>query len=295
MGFYGVKVARTKTPAYNPSFVLETLYSDYYVEMGTISEIPLTIEIEVCNNLKKPVHDIEIRCLGLRRDPHQEIVKTKSTYELKTETDELGNFYHETFIPVLRPKAKVRIPIRYLVKTRPFKVVNEEKCFKILYDWEKLIQPAPYQRYRSGTIGRIVKRVLSDKPFETIRNTVYWIIENIKYERTYVRLSATDTIRRKKGSCLSISDLIVTILRACDIPATVIRGLYKDNPHAWVEAYIVGNTGVKIVPIDALAGIVGGIGSVWISQHAELSPRTRNVELIPMKGLYGKYNIMLSK
>ena len=136
---------------------------------------------------------------------------------------------------------------------------------------------------------------MSDKPFETIRNTVYWIIENIKYERTYVRLSATDTIRRKKGSCLSISDLIVTILRACDIPATVIRGLYKDNPHAWVEAYIVGNTGVKIVPIDALAGIVGGIGSVWISQHAELSPRTRNVELIPMKGLYGKYNIMLSK
>ena len=182
------------------------------------------------------------------------------------------------------------IDLRYNIATSPYRVniwsIIDSKTIK-----EDLLKPQQFQKHTTWKIQKIASALSSEDVMVAIRNAVIWILRNIKYEKTYRRYSVTDTLSRRKGSCLSIADLLVAILRAMNIPARVVRGLYMNRLHAWVEAYIERKDGIYVIPIDPLAGIVGALGSIWISHHAELDPRQKEVEV--NSSIHWKYSIVV--
>jgi len=269
--FYGVKFGRTRNPPKNSDFILKTMFQDYYYEIGHVSEIPVKLEIDVVNVSKKIKRDIETSIIGMREDYHQKIGHIESNLDINTWKDSSGNYYHTLVVPLIKPRKSVRIEIYYTIVTRPYQIGQKVDLIIEKQEIEKLMNVYPYQKHTSNKIKDIAAKLNSNDPMRTIMNVAGWVLKNIAYEKTYRRLSVTDTINRRRGSCLSISDLIVAILRACSIPVRVIRGLYMDRPHAWVEAYISRNE-LTIVPIDVLGGMVGGLGSIWISRYAELTP-----------------------
>jgi len=276
--FYGVKFGRARSPPSNSDFVLETIFSNYYYEIGRISEIPVIVKVDLFNASKKTKRDIEISIIGMREDYHQMITRIKCSHDITTKKDSSGNYYHTVILPLIKPRKSVKIKISCTIVTSPYKI-GQKMSLKIdKQEIKGLMSAHPYQRHTSKKVREIAVKLAKEDPITTIINVAVWVLKNIAYEKTYRRLSVTDTINRRRGSCLSISDLIVAILRACSIPARVIRGLYMDRPHAWVEAYI-SEKELTIVPVDALGGIVGGLGSIWISRHAELIPTIREVNV----------------
>ncbi|MBN2134774.1 MAG: transglutaminase family protein [Acidobacteria bacterium] len=92
--------------------------------------------------------------------------------------------------------------------------------------------------------------------YQVVENIIRWINTNIKYELTPGGpTSAEDVLREKTGYCVGFSNLAVALLRALDIPARNIHGIYYDYSavdstktehllsldgvtlHRWIEVY----------------------------------------------------------
>jgi len=238
VSFFGVKVTRSKTLPPKYTFAIQTVLSDWYVETGRVVEIPTEITVTLRNPLRKNMTDLSVRVLGMREDYHQKILKVESTHEGDARKDQYGNIYHVFTIPLLRKRSNIILKIKYTIATHPYSmnrgvfvdIGSVKKCF---------LKLQPYQKHTSQKIREIADLLASQDIIGTIGNVVLWVLKNIKYEKTYRRYSVTDTLSRRKGSCLSVADLLVAILRSLGIPATVVRGLYMDRLHAWVEGSAV--------------------------------------------------------
>ncbi|MEX0568732.1 MAG: transglutaminase family protein [Candidatus Njordarchaeota archaeon] len=261
-------------------FVIRTIFSDYYIEIGRIVPITVKVHVDVLNKMRKPISNFSMVILGMREDYHQKIEKIYSEYPIITDRDIYGNVYHKLEMPLIRPKRSIRISIRYKIRTFPIRTVENGSMYEYKKsDIERYLHLQPLQKHTHSKIKEIASKLLGSNNMDTIRKVAMWVYRNIRYEKTYIRYSVTDTLYRRKGSCLSISDLTVALLRSLKIPATVVRGMYMENPHAWVEAYIPRSRGYVPVPIDVLSGFVGAIGSLWFSHYLEKSTRDKEVFL----------------
>jgi len=276
--FYGVRVIRSKVPAPKSNFAVRTIFSDWYLEIGKITDVPVRISVRIENLSRRNITDLLIRVLGMREDYHQDIVRIKATYEVETKRDKHGNIYHIMSIPLLKKRSSITVEIEYNIITRPYRI-DTWSAVDLEFVKEEFLKSQPYQKHTAQKIQKIAASIRSSDTMITIKNAVLWVLKNVKYEKTYRRYSVTDTLSRRRGSCLSIADLLVAILRSLNIPARVVRGLYLNRLHAWVEAYVERESKVYVVPIDPLAGIIGALGSIWISHHAEFSTRQKEVEI----------------
>ncbi len=71
-----------------------------------------------------------------------------------------------------------------------------------------------------------------------------WMDETITYAPTQERQGALETYRRRAGDCDCLSDLLLTLLRALNIPSRLSFGWTPAENgagnHAWVEVYLPG-------------------------------------------------------
>ncbi len=288
--FMGVKVCRTRHISSDASFVASTLSGDYYVEIGRSSHIEVRVSISLINRLTRPIRDVEISFLGLREDYHQEILEIRTSEEISSDRDVYGNIKHSMVIPILKPRRPYDVRIRYTIMTHPYKsALCPPRYMLDRKQVGRLLEDLPCQRAQHEIRSIASQLCLSDS-IGAIKAITLWVMRNIRYERTYTRDSASDTLKRGRGSCLSVSDLLVSMLRVCGIPARVVRGLFMGRPHAWVEAYIPWGDLYVPLPIDALAGMVGSLGSPWISHYAEMSTRDKDAEC-SMRSVAIKYSI----
>jgi len=294
--FHGGKIYRSKNPCTNALFQVKTVFSDYYIEEKPPVDIPVTLTIKITNPHYRPVNDVDVEFLGMRNDYHQRVLDIRSEYDIQTRFDSLGNILHILNLQTIPARSSVEIKIHYRILVRPYSTKHMGFRYNIEEEVvETLKEPKPLQRHTSKAISRIIKEdITSSDVLGRILRAVGWILGNIKYERTYRRYSVTDTLKRRRGSCLSVSDLLVAILRGCGIPACVVRGFYLDQPHAWVEAYIENNGGFIVCPIDSFGGMVCSIGSIWISQHAEMWTGKKNISM-NRKGLLSSYLIVIPR
>jgi len=289
ISFYGVKAFMSDKPVVGSDFWTETLSAKYYVEIGRVTEIPIRIVVELKNLSNRPMFDVMIRVMGLRRDYHQNLVGISSDRPMETKIDLSGNVDHVLRVDVIPPKKSLKVTFDYKVKTHPYDVSGcRAYCRREVVRGITNAYGPPGKE--AGIIRQLAEKLRRRSVIQTIKTVVEWIRRNICYEKAYIRYSVSDTLNKGRGSCLSVSDLLVSILHVLGIPARVVRGFYTYRPHAWVEAIIGHDNRFFLVPIDVLAGMVGAIGSIWISQYAEIDRNRRSVE-VDRKGLMVKYTV----
>ena len=92
--FYGVRVIRSKTLPPSLDFAVQTVFSDWYCEIGKTVDIPVKIMLYVKNISRRNIADVQIRLLGMREDYHQRILKIRTTYSMKVEKDKYLSLIH---------------------------------------------------------------------------------------------------------------------------------------------------------------------------------------------------------
>ena len=261
-----------------------TPFCFYHVEIGDEPEVDLKIVLSIKNKRNERLRNVKVKFFGLREDYHQDIIKIDSNYEIKSFKDSNGNIIHEVELPIILPKREILINVNYKVK---LKVYQEEDFEASKNDY--YLRPMPLQQSDNEMIKEIGKKLKRSSTKETVREVIGWVRMRIKYDRVYDRLGAITTLRRGRGSCIEISDLVVSILRSQGIPARVIRGYLLDDYHSWVEIF----TNKGWIPIEPLAGLVGAIGVPWISIHAEENPREKEVISKGYRGCIIRWKIIL--
>jgi hypothetical protein len=126
-------------------------------------------------------------------------------------------------------------------------------------EWLKVyLRPAKDTDYRKPEIRNLAIQLSKGciYQYQVVENIIRWINTNIKYElESGGPTSAEDVLREKTGYCIGFSNLAIALMRALDIPARNIHGIYYDYSnvdqsktehslsldgvtlHRWIEVY----------------------------------------------------------
>jgi hypothetical protein len=86
---------------------------------------------------------------------------------------------------------------------------------------------------------------------ESIDRLASWVASHVRYDRERRSETASETWRRRRGSCVGRANLLVSMLRLAGVPARTAHGLaldaskaeqsfHPDMLHRWVEAWRPG-------------------------------------------------------
>lgn len=97
-------------------------------------------------------------------------------------------------------------------------------------------------------VMEIAKSCIADTPLQTAKNIFKWMRRNVSYEYYYnsSSLGALKGLNTGKANCCDQASLIVSLLRACGIPARWVTcksctfSSGKSVGHVWAQAYIDG-------------------------------------------------------
>lgn len=104
--------------------------------------------------------------------------------------------------------------------------------------------------------SEIVKTAMMLKDSNRIRtmfNIYNYVNKNIVYEENYESfISAKSTLLQKKGDCTESAELFIALMRACNLPARFVEGIFLGNRpkiHDAVEVYMPEYGWIRVEPL----------------------------------------------
>ncbi len=121
-----------------------------------------------------------------------------------------------------------------------------------------------------------------------------WIIKNITPQNTNTRRGAMRVLENGSGGTIEINFLLLAMLRAADIPARMISGVWgeiekRQEFHFWTEFYIEG---VGWIPVDCVKKMFGDMDNKRIilskgeNISLEMAPENDNFFNISYKRIF---------
>jgi len=257
----------------------------YHVEWGT----PPTLEIELTfilnNYTSKKIRNIHLETFIFPSDYRQEIIDVQLSHnDMDIIHDDFGNWILTFDLPVLNAKKKEKLTIKERIRTKHFAVKNKdwgkiESTNKI----EKRVLKGKIQTASREEILQLAKKLIGKNIYESVRNVVLFVKRNVKYFENPRRLGAMFALKHGKGACDEITDLCVSILKAMGIKARSIIGfVIGGRAHAWLEVY---SPNYGWVPVDPIAGFIGGLSVKWLKLFVEKVPGERFIKINVRRGL----------
>jgi len=172
----------------------------------------------------------------------------------------------------LNPGENFTIVVRFNVKLLALPPVTNDfngTLGDIPSDFLKYTGYAKYWETNDTSIQSLSSSLTANQTtvFGKVRAMYFWVADNIKYD--YDKLNASErgesaeqytapqTLALRKGVCVDISNLFITLCRASGIPAVAIVGdCYNGvngsdnvkNAHQWAAAYVPGYGWVEVDP-----------------------------------------------
>lgn len=123
-------------------------------------------------------------------------------------------------------------------------------------DGREGLNPNDFIRPQDPAVQAVAAEIMrklegEDSPGNRLREAYNFVTLNIQYvtdisQYGYEEVWALpdETLRRGMGDCEDLSFLLCSLLRALDVQASVVFGVYKGGGHAWVEASLDGVGGI---------------------------------------------------
>ncbi len=263
----------------------------YYVEIGGLSELELITRLTIRSIKRERVRDIAVQFYIPPDDFRQKTrVVGISHGDLSIKKDSMGNFIANLVIDVIPPGRREVIYVAQKLSLKPFKVSDT--------DWG-LIKDSPIKYTHRGRlqnvnrpeIVKLANMLRGNNIYESVLRCVTFIKKHVRYHRNRYRLGCMFALKHGKGACDEITDLCASILKAMGIRTrTIIGYVIGESFHAWIEVFTNRH---GWVPIDATAGIIGGIGARWIKFFTEPKPGAKILNVSSRGKISAKLEYML--
>lgn|GEM_PF-4011142 len=218
-------------------------------------EYIIDYSLNIENSGASEAYDVKIYFPILPNTPYQEAHLVESP-TLDYQLDEDLNRVGVVSLPTIPPNSKVRIPIKYRVKTTTMTLkprqragfpTNSPQLSRYLAPSDKIESDHPLiEKEAKKALGpeNIAGRVLGE--YEKAK-LLYNHVRNImQYKPQKERRGALQALLTRQGDCEEYTDLFIAMARSLGLPARRLHGWSYNRRtgewegHAWAEVYVDG-------------------------------------------------------